>query len=85
MKFIIYKIYTKTNYAGTWRDPDDIHIKDLCYKISEKSAILFGKEYIKEHFFHKDAKLFKDEEGNFRATNFCSYGETLIIEKIEVS
>ena len=31
-----YRIYTRTNYADTMRDPDDIHIVDLCYKSTLK-------------------------------------------------
>mgnify|MGYP001769064602 CR=1 FL=1 len=79
-----YKIYTSVNYADTCRDPDDIHFKDLGYKNELEDAIILANNYIKNHFFHKDTQLIEHKNGSFSATDFCSYGKTIIIEPIKI-
>lgn len=76
-----YKIYTKRNLADTSRDPDDIVIEKLAYRNSLDEAKQYANDYIKEKFLGvQPLKEYKD--GSYRATNFCSYGETIIIEKV---
>ena len=80
----IYRIYTLVNAADTMRDPDDIHETELAYKDDRKKAKKFIEEYIKEKFSKPDeAKIYEDESG-FRATNFISYGQTIIAKKVIV-
>ena len=76
---MIYRIYTRVNAADTMRDPDDIHITELGCSDDLAMAKMFAKKYIKEHFFHKDTELY-ESNGTIRATDFCSYGATLVIE-----
>lgn len=64
------------------RDPDDIHITELGYKQSLEDAIEFVQARILSHFFRKDAKISKRNDGSFEAVDFCSYGATVIIEPI---
>lgn len=78
----VYRIYTRCNAADTMRDPDDIHIKELCYKSTIEKAKEFVETYIKEHFFKPEKTPIHEDESGFRATNFVSYGETIIAKKI---
>lgn len=79
---VVYKVYTKTNYADTWRDPDDIHIVDLCHKSSLDDALKVANDYIQEHFLKKDTFLCENLIGNYSATDFRSYGTTIYVDKI---
>lgn len=79
---IAYRIYSKVNCADTWYDPDDIHITELGYKQSLEDALELVQKRISSHFFRKDAKISKRNDGSFEAVDFCSYGATVIIEPI---
>ena len=81
---MIYRIYTTVNYADTSRDSDNIHINELCYKNNKEDTLIYLEKYIKKNFFHKNTKphIFKD--GEIRATDFCSYGETIIAKPIKI-
>jgi len=81
-----YKIYTKVNSADTTRDKDNISYKDIGYKNKMKDAIKLANKYIEDNFVQKDAKVYKINDGNivYISNDFCSYGETIIIEKIKI-
>ena len=96
-----YRIYTRVNYADTSRDPDDIHIEELCYKKTKKDMLKFCEEYIKENFSNpsefcrdqdknqnlsdKIQNKFKEEhKESYSAVDICSYGKTIIAEKITI-
>jgi hypothetical protein len=80
-----YKIYTSRNLADTIRDPDEIVIEDLGYKFNLEDAKLVANNYIKKSFFHKDTELKVRKDGTYTATDFCSYGATVIVEPITIS
>lgn len=80
----MYRVYTSVNYADTCRDPDDIHIDELGYFKKLEKALNTANSYIRKNFFHKDTKLTKALNGNYSATDFCSYGETIYVIKIDV-
>jgi hypothetical protein len=80
---IIYKVHTERNLADTSREPDNIVTKEICHKGFETDAISVMEEYIKKNFFHKDTQPIKTSYG-WSATDFCSYGETIRITKINV-
>ncbi len=80
-----YKIYTERNLADTCRDSDNIVTEELCYKHSEDDAKSFARDYIRNNFFHKDTHLRERTGGGFTATDFSSYGATIIIEPIVIS
>lgn len=80
----IYRIYTRVNFAETSRDKDDIHTEEVGYKKTLKSAIETANDYIKEHFCRSEFKVKKNKDGSYSATDFCSWGETIIIESKEV-
>lgn len=79
-----FRVYISVNYADTWRDPDDIHIEELGYFNKEK-AIDTANTFIKNKFFHKDTNLTETKNGDFFATDFCSYGKTIHLIKIEIN
>jgi hypothetical protein len=81
----IYRIYTEKNYADTSRDPDDIHIEELGYKSNLDDALDIARAYIKESFINKEDKLREDNNGNYFAHDFRSYGVTIHIKKINVN
>lgn len=81
----IYRIYRRVNYADTCRDPDDIRIEELGYKINLEEAKKIAKKYIKDNFFKKDTVLHENNDGSWSGTDFCSYGATVIIQPIEVT
>ena len=78
----IYKVSTKTNYADSWRDPDDIVIVELGYKQNLDDALLIANNYISHHFLDKNEKLRKNDKGNYWATDFRSYGTTIYVDCI---
>ena len=80
-----YKIYTERNLADTWRDQDNIVTEELGYNQSEDDAILVAVDYIKNNFFHQDTQLRERTGGGFIATDWSSYGATIIIEPIVIS
>lgn len=77
-----YKIYTKRNLADTSRDKDNMVVEELAFRTSLDEARQYANDYIKKKFFHKGIQLKEYRDGSFRATNLCSYGETIIVEKI---
>lgn len=81
-----YKIYTIQNLADTCRDPDDYVYETIGYRIYENAAISLAEKFIKERFFHKDTQLRllspNEENHVYRATDFCSYGKTIIIQEV---
>lgn len=81
-----YKIYTRQNLADTSRDPDDYVYETIGYRIYENAAVSLAEDFIKTRFFHKDTqlKLVESNKENhiYRATDFCSYGRTIIIEEV---
>ena len=78
-----YRIYKEINFADTCRDADDIHTTELGYKNKLEDALSVAKNYIKEHFFHKDTELHKcKKSNNYEATDFRSYGATIYVEEI---
>ncbi len=80
-----YRIYTDVNLADTCRDSDNIHTTELGYKNNLDDALLLANTFIKEHFFHKDTELYKNKGMNlYTATDFCSYGKTIYVEKIKI-
>jgi len=80
-----YRIYTEVNLADTTRDQDEMFYEEIGYKLDLYEAKLVAKEYIKTRFFHKDTELKKRNNGTYTATDFASYGVTLIIESITIS
>jgi hypothetical protein len=76
-----YRVYTQQNSADTWRDADDIIIKELCYKKSRESAKKFMMDYIKENFFNKEVKIY-ERKTIMTATNVVSYGETIVAKRV---
>ncbi len=80
----IYKVYTKRNLADTCRDPDEYVYTHLAHKSDLDDAVKVAKEYIAHSFVNKETTLRKGE-GNviFRALDFCSYGATIIVERID--
>lgn len=83
-KFEAYRIYTKINLADTCRDPDEIVITELGYKHKLEDAKQLANDYIKESFFRKDMVLEERKDGTYSATDFCSYGVTIIVEPINI-
>jgi len=79
-----YKIYTEQNLADTSRDPDDVVIEELGYKNNLDDALLLGNNFIKDNFFHKDTTIRQRTDDTYTATDFCSYGKTLIIKEIVI-
>lgn len=79
-----YRIYTTYNAADTTRDPDEIYTTDICYRSTRKGAMKRIRAYIDAHFFRPDDVVISEYEGGLRATNFVSYGETIIAEKITI-
>lgn len=81
-----YKIYTQQNLADTCRDPDDYVYDTLGYRNDLNEAILVAENFIKTRFFHKDTKLRAREPNEeaevYHATDFCSYGKTIIIKEV---
>lgn len=81
----VYKIYTKVNYADTMRDPDDIHYETIAHKAALSDAVACANDYIKKYFLNKKTKLSSGEgKITYSATDFCSYGKTILIEEIKV-
>ena len=78
-----YQIYTSVNYAETSRDADDIRIDNIDYKEKLEDALDVANKFIKEKFFHKDTKL-KKYNNNYAATDFCSWGKTIVVEQINI-
>lgn len=76
-----YRIYTRVNYAETWRDADDIHIDHLGFKQDLDAAMDVANDYIKNHFVHKDTKLAKHGK-DYTATDFISFGKTVVVERL---
>ena len=64
------------------RDPDEIVIEDLRYRHTLEDAKAIVYDYINERFFHKDTKLTAEKDGTYSATDFSSYGATIIIEQV---
>lgn len=83
-KSMAYKIYTERNLADTSRDPDQIVNEDLGYVHNLENAKKIASDYIKKRFFHKDTELLKRKDGTHTATDFCSYGATIIVKPIEI-
>ena len=81
---MVYRIYTSRNLADTTKDPDDYIINELGYKHNLDDAKLVANEYIKTQFFHKDTELSENKNGSISATDFCSYGVTIMIIPIVV-
>jgi hypothetical protein len=79
-----YRIYTRRNFADTMRDPDEIEINDLGYRHNLKDAKKVANDYIKKRFLNENTKLTKIKDGKYSATDFCSYGATIIIEPIAI-
>jgi hypothetical protein len=52
---------------------------------SEDDAKSFARDYIRNNFFHKDTHLRERTGGGFTATDFSSYGATIIVEPIVIS
>lgn len=80
---MIYRVYTVVNGADTCRDPDDLHFTELGATPNLEAALAAAMSHIKNHFFHKDTELIECNDGIWRATDFCSYGATLIIEPMK--
>jgi hypothetical protein len=78
----MYRIYTVVNAADTCRDPDDLHYTELGYAENLEEVKLFAEKYIKQHFVNKDTQLHQ-HNGQWLASDFCSYGATIVIEKME--
>jgi hypothetical protein len=78
-----YRIYTRVNFADTSRDKDNVHIKELCYKSSREKAIKYMYDYIKKHFTNRNTGLCGSKTA-LSATDACSYGETIMAEKITI-
>ena len=47
--------------------------------------IIDERDYIRNNFFHKDTHLRERTGGGFTATDFSSYGATIIVEPIVIS
>jgi hypothetical protein len=76
-----YRIYTKQNLADTCRDSDDYRYEEVGDATRIEKAIEIANKYINKHFFHKDTKLRRGSKNIlYTATDFCSYGKTIIIE-----
>ncbi len=80
-----YRIYTERNLADTTRDPDEMVVEELGYKHELEDAKSIVNDYIEKRFFHKDTPIRERKDGTFTATDFCSYGATIIIEPIIIS
>ncbi len=80
-----YRIYTERNLADTTRDPDQIVIEELGYKHNLEDAKSTANEYIAKNFVHKDTILKERKNGLYSATDFCSYGATIIVEPIIIT
>jgi len=80
----IYRVYTSINYADTSRDPDNIHIEELGFFDNKEKAISIASNFIENNFFNKNTKIRELKNGNFSATDFCSYGKTIYVIKIKV-
>jgi len=78
----MYRVHTSVNYADTCRDPDNIHVDELGYFKKLEKALDIANSYIKNRFFHKNTTLTKSLNGNYSATDFCSYGKTIYVTKI---
>jgi hypothetical protein len=81
----IYRIYTEYNSSDRMMDPPEIHIEELTYKKTLKSALIFANSFIKKNFFHKNTRIENDSCGDYQATDFCSWGKTIYIKEITIS
>lgn len=79
-----YKVYTMVNYAETSKDADDIVTQEIAYKDKLEDALDVANKFIKEKFFHKNTELKKVGQ-NYEATDFCSWGKTIIVEPINIT
>lgn len=77
----MYRIFTRQNFADTCRDPDNIVIKDIGFVDTQQEVIEYLTKYADEHF-HSRGQLNQDKDGSFTIHDMCSYGETLIGQKI---
>lgn len=81
-----YKIYTQVNLADTSRDPDDYIYSTLGYRKNIIEAMMLADEYINTRFTDKNTMLRKvppnKEKILYTATDFCSYGATIMIKEI---
>ena len=80
-----YRIYTERNLADTTRDPDEMIYEELGYKFDLADAKSVANNYIKTRFFHKDTELKERNDGTYTATDFASYGATVIVKPINIS
>lgn len=80
-----YRVYTERNLADTTRDPDEIVINELGYRHNLEDAKSIANDYIKTGFFHSDTILKEREDGSYSATDFSSYGATVIVEPIIIT
>jgi len=80
-----YRIYTRRNLADTTRDPDQMIFEELGYKSDLEDAKSVANKYIKERFFRKDTELSEYKDGTIGATDFSSYGATVVISPITIS
>lgn len=78
-----YKIYTRVNLAETSRDPDDIRVENLGCKDNLEQAIDLANKFIKDRFFNKNTQL-KKQGHNYTATDFCSWGKTIVVAPINI-
>lgn len=78
-----YRIFTSVNYAMTSRDADDISIDTIGYKDRLEDALEVANKFIKKEFLHKDTELRK-YENNYTATDFCSWGKTIVVKQIDI-
>lgn len=77
-----YRVLRSLNYADTTRDEPIIETTELDVKDNLDDAIVVAKNYINKHFVSTSTELKKQADGNYSATDFCSYGATITIQKI---
>jgi hypothetical protein len=62
-----------------------LSIKELGYKHNLEDAKSIANDYIAKNFFHRDTLLKERENGLYSATDFSSYGATIIVEPIIIT
>lgn len=78
----MYRIYQFFNIADTCSEPDNLVFEEFGFTDSLEKAKSLVKEIIKTEFFCKDTEILPNVNGSFYAQDFCSYGATVVIERM---
>lgn len=79
----MFHVLVYANFAETWRDPDDYQIvKNFGYFESFEDSKAVAEKFISKWFLHTETPLTEREDGTWRATDFCSFGRTVVLQSV---